>query len=152
MNKTKILISSCLLGSNCKYNGSNNYNESIKLAFKDYQLIPICPEVFGGLSTPRNPSEIKNDKVISSTGDDVTEYFLKGARLSLYLAKENHIMYAILKQKSPSCGRGKIYDGTFSNNVIKGNGITTKLLEDNGIMVFTEEDYDVLLDILNKSN
>ena len=138
----KILVSACLLGTNCKYNGSNNKNDKVLEYIKDKEVIPICPEIMGGLSTPRTPSEIINNKVITKDGIDVTNNYIKGAEEVLYLAKLFSIKKALLKSKSPSCGKGKIYDGTFNNNLIDGNGITTKLLIDNGINVINELELD----------
>lgn len=135
-----ILVSACLLGTNCKYNGKNNKNDKILEYIKDKYVIPICPEVFGGLSIPRIPSEIKDNSVINKEGIDVTKYFVNGSKKTLDIAKAFDIKKAILKQKSPSCGCGKIYDGTFSGNIIDGDGITTRLLKENGIEVITEED------------
>lgn len=135
-----ILVSACLLGTNCKYNGKNNKNDKILEYIKDKYVIPICPEVFGGLSIPRIPSEIKDNSVINKEGIDVTKYFVNGSKKTLDIAKALDIKKAILKQKSPSCGCGKIYDGTFSGNIIDGDGITTRLLKENGIEVITEED------------
>lgn len=136
----KILVSACLLGINCKYNGKNNKNNKVIEYIKDKYVIPICPEDFGGLSTPRIPSEINNNKVINKDGINVTDNFNNGAYKVLEIAKSLNIKKAILKQKSPSCGCGKIYDGTFKNNIINGDGITTKLLKENNIEVITEED------------
>ena len=135
-----ILVSACLLGTNCKYNGKNNKNEKVLEYIKDKYVIPICPEVFGGLSTPRIPSEISDNKIINKDGIDVTKYFVDGANKTLDIAKTLNIKKAILKQKSPSCGCGKIYDGTFTNNIINGDGITTRLLKENSIEVITEEE------------
>ena len=103
-------------------------------------MIPICPEQLGGLSTPREPSEQRGNKVITKSGKDVTENFVKGAKEVLKLARLFGIKEAILKQRSPSCGYGQIYDGTFSGTVIKGDGVTTALLKINGIKVISEED------------
>lgn len=150
MTKVKILVSSCLLGDNCKYNGQNNLNQKLINDLENFDIIPICPEVLGGLPTPRIPSEIIGDKVINKEGIDVTKNFLDGAKHSLYIAKELNIKYAILKSRSPSCGRGRIYDGSFSGKLISGNGITTNLLENYGIEVYSEEDYDVLLNKLKE--
>ncbi len=135
--KEKILVSACLLGLNCKYNGENNYSEEIDDFLKDYDVIPVCPEIFGGLPTPRHPSEIKSGRVVNDLGEDVTENFLKGAEETLKLAKKYNIKKALLKAKSPSCGNGKIYDGTFTNQLIVGDGITTKILKENGIEIIT---------------
>ncbi|MBZ4683737.1 MAG: hypothetical protein PWP46_1272 [Fusobacteriaceae bacterium] len=124
----KILISSCLLGNNCKYNGGNNYRYLYSKLLK-FEFIKVCPETFGGLKIPRPPAEIqKNNKVIDKTGKDVTSNFINGAKETLNIAHKNNCEIAILKSKSPSCGYGKIYDGSFTGNLIKGNGITTDLL------------------------
>ena len=136
----KILVSACLLGVNCKYNGKNNKNDKVLEYIKDKYVIPICPEDFGGLSTPRIPSEIKRNKVINKNNEDLTDNFIKGAYNLLEIAKTLGIKKALLKQKSPSCGSGKIYDGTFTDNIINGDGITTKILKENNIEVITEED------------
>ncbi len=135
--KEKVLVSACLLGVDCKYNGGNNYDEEIFKELEKYELIPVCPEIFGGLSTPRKPSEIVGDKVINNEGLDVTNNFKRGAEETLELAKKLGVKKAILKAKSPSCGNGKIYDGTFTGTIIDGDGITTKLLKENGIEVIT---------------
>ena len=136
----KILVSACLLGNNCKYDGGNNKNDKVLEYLKDKEVIPICPEIMGGLPTPRVPSEILDDKVISKDGVDVTNSFIKGANEVLYLAKLFNVKKALLKAKSPSCGVGEIYDGTFTHTKINGNGITASALKDNGIEVLTEYD------------
>ena len=137
----KILVSACLLGVNCKYNGGNNYNENIEEYLRDKEIIPICPEIYGGLPTPRVPSEIRNNKVFTEDNIDVTENFKKGAEETLKLAKRLGVTKALLKSKSPSCGYKKIYDGTFTNQLIDGNGITTRLLLENGFEILTEKDF-----------
>ena len=134
-NKEKILVSGCLLGLNCKYDGGNNYKEQIDEFLKDYEVIPICPEIMGGLPTPRVSAEKIEDKVITKDGEDVTKQFRKGAEECLFLAKKYNIKKALLKSKSPSCGFGKIYDGTFTHTLIDGNGITAELLNENGIEI-----------------
>ena len=135
--KEKILVSACLLGINCKYNGGNNYSEEVMEFLKNYEIIPICPEQLGGLKTPRPASEIIGDKVINIEGDDVTDEYQKGAEATLKIAQLLGAKKALLKAKSPSCGNGKIYDGTFSSVLTDGNGITTKLLKENNIEVIT---------------
>lgn len=135
--KEKILVSACLLGINCKYSGGNNYSEEVMEFLKDYEIIPVCPEQLGGLPTPRPASEIVGDKVINIEGNDVTANYIKGAEEALKIAKMHGIKKALLKAKSPSCGNGKIYDGTFTNTLIEGDGITTKLLKENDIKVIT---------------
>ena len=143
----KLLISACLLGVNCKYNGKNNYNSQIEELKKKYELVPICPEVMGGLSIPRDPSEIKDDKVISNKGNDVTANFLSGAYQALQLVDISNIKIALLKDGSPSCGSSYIYDGTFSKNRISGMGITAKLLNDNSIKIYNENEIEELLNL-----
>ena len=134
------LCSACLLGINCRYDEGNNLNKQVlKLAKKEI-LIPVCPEILGGLSIPREAAEQKGKKVITKSGKDVTEYFKKGAKEVLKIAKLFKAKKAILKQRSPSCGSGKIFDGTFSGKIKKGNGVTTALLKKNKIKIFSEED------------
>ena len=133
------LCSTCLLGIKCRYDGRSKKDKRvIKLSRKEV-LIPICPEQLGGLPTPREASEQKGGKVFTESGRDITKNFKKGAKEVLKIAKILGIKEAILKQKSPSCGCGKIYDGSFSGRLIKGNGVTTELLKKNGIKVITEE-------------
>ena len=139
--KPKIMVSACLLGDNCKYNGGNNLKGNLINDLKEYTVIKICPEVFGGLSIPRIPAEIINDKVINKENIDVTDNYNLGANIALDIAKKHNIKVAILKQRSPSCGVGKIYDGTFSNTIIDGFGITAKLFKDNDIKLYTEDNY-----------
>ena len=137
----KIMVSACLLGDNVKYNGGNNLNKELINDLKDYEIIKVCPETFGKLPIPRSPSEIVNDKVLSKEGNDVTDNFIQGANKTLEIAKANNIKIAILKKNSPSCGSNTIYDGTFTHTLINGDGITTRLLKENGITVLDEENY-----------
>lgn len=134
-----ILVSACLCGVNCKYNGKNNLDEEVLELLKRGEAILVCPEQLGGLSTPRHPSEIKivnkQIKVFMDDGTDVTKNFQRGAEEVLKIAKELKIKKAILKKKSPSCGCGEIYDGTFTNTLTKGNGITAAILLENNIEV-----------------
>ena len=141
----KILISACLVGENCKYDGGNNLNPKIEALLEKYDLIPFCPEEQGGLDTPRNPSEIKGDSVFMDNGKDVTENFLKGAKKALMLALFLKIKIAILKERSPSCGTHQVHDGSFSNKLIDGMGVTARLLKENGIQVYSEDEIDKLL-------
>lgn len=141
----KILVSACLLGCNCKYNGKNNLNEEVRCLAEQFTLIPICPEEFGGLPTPRIPSEILGAKVINKVNEDVTLAFQKGAIKALTIAQKEGCQYAILKEKSPSCGVKQIYDGTFTGRLINGMGITTRLLEANKIKTFSELDITTFL-------
>lgn len=135
-----ILVSSCLLGCQCRYKGDGCRNERVLKLAEHHTLIPVCPEQMGGLETPRNPSERVNDKVISNAGRDVTEQFRKGAKTALFHAKLNHVDFAVFKANSPSCGKGIIYDGTFTGGKKEGNGMTTDLLLENGIPVYTEDE------------
>lgn len=144
----KVLISACLIGENTKYNGGNNFIKSVEKLYPLCDLIIICPEVMSGLKTPRSPSEIKNGKVINKANKDVTSFFKSGASLITYIAEQNNVKYALLKENSPSCGVHHIYDGTFSNNLIKGSGITTQELIKKGIQVFSEKEIDKLIEIL----
>ncbi len=137
----KIMVSACLLGDNVKYDGNNNYNQELINFLKDHEIIKVCPELLGGLPTPRKPSEILHDKVIDIDGSDVTKEFTEGALKTLEIAKENDIKVAILKRNSPSCGFNAIYDGTFTHTITNGNGITADLLSKNGIKVLNEDNY-----------
>lgn len=140
-----LLVSGCLLGKNTKYNGKNNYIPLIEKIKDKYNIIVICPEVMGGLSIPRDPSEISGNKVINNKMKDVTFEYNKGAEIALELAIKNNCKKALLKEKSPSCGVNYIYDGTFSGNIICGMGITTKLLVSNNIDVYSENEIALLL-------
>lgn len=140
--KEKIAVSACLLGYECRYDSKSNKNEKILLLDKEYELCPICPEIYGGLPTPRVPSERFMNKVVNKNGFDVTNNFIIGAELSYKVIEEKGIKIAILKSKSPSCGKGLIYDGSFSSNLITGNGVTTDYLISKGIKVYSENDYE----------
>ena len=136
-----ILISACLCGENCKYDGTNNLREDLKKLYDEGKALLICPEVMGGLSTPRNPSEILYDgRVVMCDGTDVTENFISGAKKALEIADRVKPYLIILKAKSPSCGVGKVYDGTFSKVLKDGNGKCADLLIKNGYKVITEND------------
>jgi len=139
-----ILVSACLGGVKCRYDGNNVPNEKIEEMVRSGEAIALCPEIIGGLETPRECSEIieidGERKVFSSSGKDITAEYILGAEKTLEICKILGIKKAILKFRSPSCGCGKIYDGTFSGKLIPGNGITTELLTKNGIEVISEED------------
>lgn len=136
----KIVVSACLAGINCKYDSGNNVNSKILKLLEEDKIVLICPEELGGMSTPRIASEIVNGKVLSKTGIDVTKEFNLGAVRALKTARSVNADTAILQQRSPSCGSKLIYDGTFTRKLIKGQGITTKLFQDNGIKVLTIDD------------
>ncbi|ADO77290.1 DUF523 domain-containing protein [Halanaerobium praevalens] len=139
------LVSSCLAGINCRYDSKNNLNKKVAALVRKGKAIPVCPEVLGGLSTPRDPSEIivteeGNKKVVTEKGKDLTAAFKQGAEKTLKIAQIIGAKKAVLQQRSPSCGWGKVYDGSFSGTLIKGNGLTAELLIENGIEVLTELD------------
>jgi uncharacterized protein YbbK (DUF523 family) len=135
------LCSACLLGLVCRYNGESVPHEKVLRLAAEEVLIPVCPEQMGGLPTPRPAVELKNERAVTINGEDVTAKFEAGARQVLEIARLYGIETAILKQRSPSCGCGQVYNGNFSGSVIPGNGITAQLLLDNGIKVLTEEDF-----------
>jgi uncharacterized protein YbbK (DUF523 family) len=134
------LCSACLLGITCRYDGKSARNRKVIMLLKAETLIPVCPEQLGGLPTPREPTEIRGERVITRSGRDVTENFERGAKEVLKIAQLYGIKEAIMKQGSPSCGCGEIYDGTFSGKTIKGDGVTTALLKKNGIKVISEKE------------
>lgn len=134
------IVSACLCGEKCRYDGKTTLSEKVKKLVDEGKALVVCPEVEGGLSVPRLPCEIIENKVINTKNEDKTENFIAGAEKTLYLAKKYNIKKAILKEKSPSCGSSFIYDGTFSRTLIKGQGITSKLLRENGIEVISDED------------
>ena len=145
-----LIVSACLAGINCKYNGGNNANPEVKKLVEEAKAIPVCPEQLGGLSTPRPPAEILggtgadvldgNARVILKDGTDITKSFLNGACETLKIARLAGVRQAIMKSGSPSCGYGTICDGTFSGKKKKGNGVTADLLIRNGIELCTEND------------
>ncbi len=145
MSKEKILISACLVGDKVRYDGGGKKTEYLDELIEKYDLVPFCSEVEGGLSVSRPASEIRGDRVINSNGKDVTAKYNKGAELALNLCKYLGITTAILKDRSPACGVSEIYDGTFKHKLIKGQGITTALLRDNGITVYSEKEISLLL-------
>ena len=143
--KKNILVSACLLGKSCRYDGKSKPCERVIALSNTYNLIPICPEVMGGLPTPRTPSEICGELVLMKDGRDVTENYNRGADATLKIAEVNGAKIAILKAKSPSCGKGMIYDGTFSGTLTAGDGVTVEKLTRVGITVLTENDIDKIL-------
>ena len=140
-----ILISACLLGIGCRYDGKHKANSYVLKLKEKYNLIPVCPEIYGGLPTPRVPSERIGEKVMMKDGHDVTENYLKGAREALELCRIYDIEIAVLKERSPSCGKGEIYDGTFSGTLTARDGVTAELLISEGIKVLGESEINILL-------
>ena len=134
----KLLISSCLLGTPCRYDGRSKADARIQALAEKYELIPVCPEELGGLPTPREPSERRGRCVVMRSGRDVTEEYRRGAETALALCLQNGCKAAVLKEKSPSCGCGQVYDGTFSRRLIAGDGVTAELLKAHGITVYGE--------------
>ena len=137
-----ILVSKCLMGENCRYKGDNCRNERILELAKKHTLIGVCPEVMGGLPTPRAPGERVGDKVIANTGADVTAEYELGALKALEIAKESGVELCVFKAKSPSCGCGIIYDGSFTGKLIPGDGVTVELFKKHGYKVITEVDVE----------
>lgn len=136
----KIAVSACLLGENCKYNGGNNYNNKLVDFVKDHEVIALCPEVLGGLPTPRLPAEIVNGLVKQENGKSVDNEFKKGAKKALDTVKKNKVDLVILQSRSPSCGVNNIYDGSFTGKLIEGRGVFANILKENNIKVIDVED------------
>ena len=143
--KEKILISACLLGTPCRYDGKSVKKVDVDLLSEKYELIPVCPEVDGGLPTPRTPSERIGDRVMMRDGRDVTAEFTKGAMHAYETALINGCKKALLKERSPSCGKDLIYDGSFSGNLTERRGVAAEYLSERGIEIYGEGDLDLLL-------
>ena len=141
-----LLISACLLGVKCKYSGGSNAlpEETIAKLRARYRLIPVCPETAGGLPTPRDPSERLGGRVVSCRGEDVTRQFEKGAQAALALARRYGCTKALMKEHSPSCGSGLIYDGSFSGKLVEGDGCAVEILKTAGIFVVGENVTELL--------
>ena len=140
-----ILISACLLGAACRYDGGSNPVFSVEALMGRCQLVPVCPEQLGGLPTPREPAERTEGGVVTKTGADVSAQFQRGAEQALHLARLYGCKEAVLKERRPSCGSGRIYDGTFSGRLTSGDGVTAALLKENGIAVYGESEIEALL-------
>lgn len=135
-----ILVSACLLGEPCRYDGKSKPCPAVMALKERYNIVPVCPEVMGGLPTPRIPSEICGDRVLMKDGRDVTENYDRGAKTALRLARENGCTVAVLKEKSPSCGSGLIHNGLFDGGLVAGDGVTAQLLKKEGIRVLGESE------------
>ncbi len=135
-----ILVSACMLGCPCRYDGKSKPNDGVLALMEHHTLIPVCPEQMGGLATPRPPAERKGDGVFTENDTDVTAQYRRGAEEALRLARLYGCTCAILKERSPSCGSGEIYDGRFSRTLIEGDGVTAALLKQNGIAVYGESE------------
>ena len=141
----RILVSGCLLGVCCRYDGASKPHRGVLELAAQHELIPVCPEQLGGLATPRPPAERQGGQIIAGTGADVTEQYRRGAEEALKLYRLLGCDAAVLKERSPSCGSGEIYDGTFSGTLIAGDGVTAGLLKANGISVYGESQIGELL-------
>lgn len=141
----KILVSACLLGTPCRYDGKSKPCTELDRLREKFRLIPVCPEVMGGLDTPRLPCEMQGSKVIRKDGADLTEPYQKGAQAALAVATAEGVNLALLKEKSPSCGSRFRYDGTFSGTLVEGQGLSAALLKENGIRVYSENEIEKLL-------
>lgn len=133
------IVSACLAGINCRYDGGNNFCAKVVELAKLNKAVPVCPEQLGGLSTPRNPCEIAGKRIFDSKGNDLTASFMRGVTESLKIADMFGCKGAILKQRSPSCGYGKIYDGSFTGKLICGNGFLAHAFSEKGLTIYTEE-------------
>lgn len=142
--KETILVSACLLGVHCRYDGGSQKRDLLDSLSEQYHLVPVCPEQLGGLPTPRTPSERVGAQVLAKDGRDVTDEYRRGAEEALRLAKCFGCKTAILKARSPSCGSGTVYDGTFSGKTVPGDGVTAELLKQNGIRVLSDEELEKL--------
>ncbi|WP_087023605.1 DUF523 domain-containing protein [Thaumasiovibrio subtropicus] len=146
----KILISRCLLGEQVRYDGNDNLIPHPLITTWRDRWVPVCPEVSGGLPTPRPPAELQQDgHIITIEGEDVSAAFNRGALHALMLCKQHNIRFAVLKENSPSCGRHQIYDGTFSGVKVAGQGMTTQALLEAGIQVFSDQELDALADAVS---
>ena len=141
----KILVSACLLGVRCRYDGASKMYPEIEMLKSQHTLIPVCPEQLGGLPTPRPPAERQGEQVMTASGTDVTEQYRRGAEETLRLCRLFGCEAAVLKERSPSCGRGRIYDGTHTRTLTAGDGITAELLMKHGITVYGESRIKELL-------
>ena len=141
----KLLVSACLMGVGCRYDGKSNELPQLAELLARHHCIPACAEVFGGLPTPRIPAEIQGNRVVNKEGRDVTVEFARGAEEVARLAKVTGCTAALLKERSPSCGCGQVYDGTFTKTLVEGDGLTAKALKELGLTVYGESEIEKLL-------
>lgn len=141
----RILISACLLGCRCRYDGASKLHPLAEALAQCHTLVPVCPEQLGGLSTPRPPAERRGEQVVTREGRDVTEQYRRGAEEALHLCCLMGCEAAVLKERSPSCGRGSIYDGTFTGTLCPGDGVTAERLISAGIPVYGESELEKFL-------
>lgn len=141
----RLLISACLLGCRCRYDGASKAHPLAAALAERYELVPVCPEQLGGLATPRPPAERRGEQVVTAAGTDVTEQYRRGAEEALGLCRFFGCQAAVLKERSPSCGHGQIYDGTFTGTLIPGDGVTAELLRADGAVVYGESQIPELL-------
>ena len=145
-NRPRMLVSACLLGVECRYDGGGQAIDRLDALMARYELIPVCPEQLGGLPTPRTPAERREGRVVDRDGADVTDAFRRGAAQACRIAALYGAELALLKARSPSCGRGRIYDGSFTGRLVPGDGVAARALMDAELEVYTENEIDVLLD------
>lgn len=141
----RLLVSACLLGCRCRYDGAAKPQPLAEELAQRHEIVPVCPEQLGGLATPRPPAERLGDQVMTAVGTDVTEQYRRGAEEALRLCRMLGCQGAVLKERSPSCGHGQIYDGTFTGTLTHGDGVTAKLLRENGVPVWGESQIMELL-------
>jgi len=155
--KNKILISACILGENCRYDGKNCSQQFLINA--NVEWLPVCPEVQGNLETPRAPAELQgnaeeilrgNSRILNNVGEDVTSNFINGTKKCIEIANRENITFAILKSRSPSCGVGEVYDGSFSGNLTKGDGLFSHLCQKNGIKIVSSDDYSAIQRVIGR--
>ena len=151
LKRARILVSACLLGVNCRYSGDGKRIDGIEQLMERAELIPVCPEILGGLPTPRPPAERMGARVMNCEGADVTAAFVRGAEETLRLVELFGARFALLKERSPSCGMGKIYDGSFQGRIVDGSGVTAQLLAAHGISVYGESRIHELLNALGNN-
>ena len=140
----KLLVSACLLGAPCRYDGKSKPLAGIERLRETYELVPVCPEQEGGRPTPRTPSERRGEAVVMQDGTDVTAQYRRRPEAALALCRREGCTAALLKERSPSCGSGAIYDGSFTHTLIPGDGVTAELLRQNGVRIYGESELDLL--------